>query len=107
MAATAVVTEFRLRPMEAGDGPAMARLLREEAQTTRISLTTTYQHDVVTSLLAQHPTLFGVVAEVPGDDRLAGMATAFMQVSIASRLGHGASCRAMHRYALPALSGRV
>ena len=74
MAATAVVTEFRLRPMEAGDGPAMARLLREEAQTTRISLTTTYRHDVVTSLLAQHPTLFGVVAEVPGDDRLAGMA---------------------------------
>jgi predicted N-acetyltransferase YhbS len=79
MAATAVVTGFRLRPMEAGDGPAMARLLREEAQTTRISLTTTYRHDVVTSLLAQHPTLFGVVAEVPGDDRLAGMATAFMQ----------------------------
>jgi hypothetical protein len=28
------MTEFRLRPMEAGDGPAMARLLREEAQTT-------------------------------------------------------------------------
>jgi predicted N-acetyltransferase YhbS len=80
------MTEFRLRPMEAGDGPAMARLLREEAQTTRISLTTTYQHDVVTSLLAQHPTLFGVVAEVPGDDRLAGMATAFMQdLTIAGR----------------------
>src|SRR5262245_48734119 len=73
------MTEFTLRPMAPGDGPAMDRLMREEAQTTAISLTTHYQHDVVTSLLAQHPTLFGVVAEVPGDDRLAGMATAFMQ----------------------------
>jgi predicted N-acetyltransferase YhbS len=65
--------------MAPGDGPAMDRLLREEAQTTTISLTTSYQHDVVAALLAQHPSLFGVVAEVPGDDRLAGMATAFMQ----------------------------
>ena len=73
------MTEFTLRPMAPGDGPAMDRLLREEAQTTAIALTTYYQHDVVTSLLAQHPTLFGVVAEIPGDDRLAGMATAFMQ----------------------------
>ena len=73
------MTEFRLRPMAPGDGPAMDRLLREEAQTTAIALTTYYQHDVVTALLAQHPTLFGVVAEVPGDDRLAGMATAFTQ----------------------------
>jgi predicted N-acetyltransferase YhbS len=73
------MTEFRLRPMASGDGPAMDRLLREEAQTTAIALTTYYRHDVVASLLAQHPTLFGVVAEVPGEDRLAGMATAFMQ----------------------------
>ena len=36
------MTEFRLRPMEAGDGPFMARLLRDEAQTTRTSLTTIY-----------------------------------------------------------------
>ena len=80
------MTDFTLRPMTPSDGLAMDRLLREEAQTTAIALTTYYQHDVVASLLAQHPTLFGVVAEVPGDDRLAGMATAFMQdLTIAGR----------------------
>jgi predicted N-acetyltransferase YhbS len=73
------MTDFALRPISPGDGPAMDRLLREEAQTTSIALTTYYQHDVVAALLAQHPTLFGVVATVPGDDRLAGMATGFLQ----------------------------
>ena len=41
-------------------------------------MTTAYQHDVYRSLLAQHPSLFGVVAETPGVDGLAGFATAFV-----------------------------
>ena len=70
--------EFTLRPMEPTDGPAIAALIREEAQTTSISMTTSYRHDVYQSLMAQHPSLFGVVAETPGVDGLAGFATAFL-----------------------------
>ena len=47
------------------DGPAIDALIREEAQTTSISMTTSYRYDVYRSLLAQHPSLFGVVAETP------------------------------------------
>ena len=70
--------EFTLRPMEQADGPAIDALIREQAQTTTISMTTSYRHDVYRSLLAQHPSLFGVVAETPGVDGLAGFATAFI-----------------------------
>jgi predicted N-acetyltransferase YhbS len=73
------MTDFTPRPMAPTDGPAMDRLLREEAQTTTVALTTSYQHDVYQALLAQHPSLFGVVAEAPDGDGLAGMATAFLQ----------------------------
>ncbi len=60
--------------------------MRTEAQTTSMSLTTHYEHDVFQALLAQHPTLFGVVAEAPGRDGLVGMATAFTdEVSIGGR----------------------
>jgi predicted N-acetyltransferase YhbS len=69
--------EFTLRPLEPTDGPAIDTLLRSEAQTTALALTTTYRHDPYASLLAQHPTLFGVVATAPGIDGLVGMATAF------------------------------
>jgi predicted N-acetyltransferase YhbS len=82
----ATMTEFTLRPMGPGDGPGLDRLLREEAQTTAIALTTEYQHDVYAALVAQHPSLFGVVAEAPGINGLAGMATAFLQeVTIAGQ----------------------
>ena len=47
--------EFTLRPMVPTDGPAIDALIREEAQTTSISMTTSYRHDVYRSLLAQHP----------------------------------------------------
>jgi predicted N-acetyltransferase YhbS len=78
--------DFTLRPMAPTDGPAMDRLLREEAQTTAVALTTYYQHDVYQALLAQHRSLFGVVAEAPGVDGLAGMATAVLQdVAIGGR----------------------
>ena len=73
------MTDFELRPMEPGDGPAIDALMRENASTTDISLTTHYQHDIYQALLAQHPTLFGVVATTPGSDGLAGFATAFIE----------------------------
>ena len=72
------MTEFTLRPMEPADGPAIDALMREDAPTTAISLTTHYQHDIYQALLAQHPTLFGVVATAPEADGLAGFATAFI-----------------------------
>ena len=78
--------EFTLRPMEPTDGPAIDALIREEAQTTSISMTTSYSHDVYRSLMAQHPSLFGVVAELPGVDGLAGFATAFVdEVTVAGQ----------------------
>lgn len=81
------MTDFTLRPMAPTDGPGMDRLLREEAQTTTVALTTSYQHDVYRALLAQHPSLFGVVAEAPDGDGLAGMATAFLhQVSVRGQM---------------------
>jgi predicted N-acetyltransferase YhbS len=73
------MTDFTLRPMEPRDGPAIDLLMRTEAQSTSMSMTTYYEHDVYQALLAQHPTLYGVVAEVPGRDGLVGMATAFTE----------------------------
>ena len=79
--------EFTLRPMEPTDGPAIDALIREQAQTTSISMTTAYRHDVYWSLLAQHPSLVGVVAETPGVDGLAGFATVFFdEVSVAGQM---------------------
>ncbi len=72
------VTDFAVRPMKPTDGPAIDDLMRTEAQSTAVSLTTHYLHDVYEALLAQHPTLFGVVAEVPGINGLVGVATAFL-----------------------------
>ncbi len=69
---------FTLRPMEPGDGPAIDALMREEARTTAIAMTTHYRHDIYEALLAQHPTLFGVVATAPDADGLVGVATAFL-----------------------------
>jgi predicted N-acetyltransferase YhbS len=74
-----MTTDFSLRPMQPTDGPAIDALLREQAQTTAVGMTTQYRHDVYQALLAQHPSLFGVVAEAPGSRDLVGMATAFVQ----------------------------
>lgn len=68
---------FTLRPMDASDGPGLDALMRGEPQNGSFALSTHYQHDIVRSLLAQHPTLFGVVAESGPGDGLVGMATAF------------------------------
>jgi predicted N-acetyltransferase YhbS len=85
------MTEFTLRPMEPDDAPALDRLMREEARTTSISMTTHYRHDIYESLMAQHPTLFGVVATAPGADGLVGMATAFIdEVLVGGRAFPGA-----------------
>jgi len=73
------MANFTVRPMAPTDGPAIDILMREEAQTTAIALTTHYQHDVYQSLVAQHPTLFGVVATAPGAEGLVGVATAFIE----------------------------
>jgi GNAT superfamily N-acetyltransferase len=69
--------EFTLRPLEPTDGPAIGTLMRSEAQSTALALTTTYLHDPYTSLVAQHPNMFGVVATAPRIDGLVGMGTAF------------------------------
>jgi GNAT superfamily N-acetyltransferase len=69
--------DFTLRPLTESDGPALDAILRTEAPTTAMALSTRYRHDVYQSLLAQHPTFFGVVAETPELAGLAGMATAF------------------------------
>jgi GNAT superfamily N-acetyltransferase len=81
------MTDFTLRPMEPTDGPALDVLMRSEAQTTTVSMTTHYRHDIYEAFLAQHPTLFGVVAEAPGVEGLVGMATAFLdEVHVGGRL---------------------
>ena len=60
------MADFTLRPMEPSDGPAIDALMRHEAQTTSVGMTTNYRHDVYAALVAQHPSLSGVVAESPG-----------------------------------------
>jgi GNAT superfamily N-acetyltransferase len=72
------MADFDLRPMEPADGPAIDVLMRNEAQTTAIAITTHFRHDVYKAFLAQHPSLFGVVATSPDRDGLVGMATAFI-----------------------------
>jgi GNAT superfamily N-acetyltransferase len=69
--------DFDLRPIEPTDGPGLDVLLRTEAQTTAFAISTRYRHDIVGSMLALHPTFFGVVATNPGMDGLVGMGTAF------------------------------
>jgi GNAT superfamily N-acetyltransferase len=71
------MTDFTLRPIEPGDGPAIDELIRNEALSTRLSIATHYQVDPYAGLLAQHPTTFGVAATAPGTDGLVGVATAF------------------------------
>src|SRR5829696_126949 len=86
------MVEFRLRAMEPTDGPAIDALMRHEAQTTSMGMTTHYRHDIYDGLLAQHPTLFGVVAESPGIEGLVGVATAFLaEVTIGGRVYPSAS----------------
>jgi predicted N-acetyltransferase YhbS len=71
------MVDFTLRPMEPSDGPAIDALMRHQAQTTSVGMTTHYRHDLYAALVAQHPSLSGVVAESPGIDGLVGMATAY------------------------------
>ena len=79
------MADFTLRPMEPSDGPAIDALMRSEAQSTSIGITTHYRHDIYQSLLAQHPGLYGVVASSQTSDGLVGMATAFMEEVIVGR----------------------
>jgi GNAT superfamily N-acetyltransferase len=81
------MVDFTLRPMAPTDGPAIDALMRQEAQTTSVSMTTHYRYDIYNAFVAQHPTLFGVVAEAPGMEGLVGMATAFLdEVRIGDRV---------------------
>lgn len=80
------MVDFSLRPVEPTDGPAIDGLMRNEAQTTAMSLTTHYRRDLYEAFLAQHPSVFGVVATSPGIDGLVGVATAFIdETSIGGR----------------------
>jgi predicted N-acetyltransferase YhbS len=72
------MADFVLRAMVPTDGPALDELLSSEAQTGRMRMTTHYLRDVHSALVAQHPGVFGVVAESPEVAGLAGMATAFL-----------------------------
>src|SRR5215208_6809209 len=84
------MVDFTLRPMEPTDGPAIDALMRLEGRTTSVSISTHYRHNIHDSLKAQHPTLFGVVAESAGTAGLVGVATAFLDnVSIG---GHVYPC---------------
>ena len=85
--------EFTLRPMEPADGPAIDALMRHEAQTTKtVSMTTHYRYDVHEALLAQHPSLFGVVAvRAAGDPAIAGIATAFLDEVMIGGQAHPAA----------------
>lgn len=80
------MADFTLRQMEPSDGPAIDALMRNEAFTSAIAMTTHYRHDIYQALLAQHPTLYGVVATSPGTDALVGVATAFIgEVNVGGR----------------------
>jgi len=80
------VGDLRLRPMEPSDGPAIDALMRNEAQTTAMALITHYRHDIYQSFLAQHPTLYGVVATTQASEELVSVATAFTdEVNIGGR----------------------
>src|SRR5207249_12080528 len=72
------MADFTLRPMQPSDGPAMDVLMRNETHTTAMSITTHYRHDVYQALVAEHPSLFGVVATSAGAEGLVGMATAYI-----------------------------
>ena len=79
--------EFTLRPMEPADGPALDALLTTQATATAVAMSTHYRYDVFASLIAQHPSLYGVVATAPGVDGLVGMATAYIdEVQVEDRL---------------------
>ncbi len=85
------MVDIILRPMEPTDGPAIDALMRDEAQTTTVSMTTHYRYDVHEALLAQHPSLFGVVAERAGDPAIAGIATAFLDEVMIGGQAHPAA----------------
>ena len=72
------MADFTLRPMEPSDGPAINELMRNEAQTTSMAISTRYSVDLYEALIAQHPTTVGVVATSPGTDGLVGVATAYI-----------------------------
>ena len=81
------MVDFTLRPMDPSDGPAIDALMRHEAQTTSVGMTTHYRHDLYAALVAQHPSLSGVVAESTASDGLVGMATAYFdEVNIGDRI---------------------
>jgi GNAT superfamily N-acetyltransferase len=111
LAAPAPATDFVLRPIEPSDGPAIDTLMRTEAQTTSMSITTHYHVDMYPGLLAQHPTLFGVAATAPGTDGLVGVATAFTdQVRIGGQTypsGHLENLKVRHEFRRQGLGRRL
>jgi predicted N-acetyltransferase YhbS len=105
------MVEFSLRPIEPSDGPAIDVLMRNEAQATSMAITTRYHVDVYEALLAQHPTLYGVVATAPGTDGLVGMATAFIdEVTVGGRLypsAHLENLKVRHDFRRQGLGARL
>jgi predicted N-acetyltransferase YhbS len=105
------MADFILRPMEPADGPAIDALMRSEALSTAVSLSTRYAHDVYTSLLALQPSLFGVVATLRGGDDLVGVATAFIEdVRVGSQTLPGArleNLKVRHDVRRQGLGGRL
>jgi predicted N-acetyltransferase YhbS len=71
------MAEFSLRQMRPDDGAAIDALMRNEPLAGSVAISTHYRHDLYASLLAQYPTLFGIVATAPGFDGLVGFATAY------------------------------
>jgi hypothetical protein len=66
---------FTLREMTLSDGPALKRLMENDPVTPGMSLTTRFLVDPYQAWRALQPTMIGVVAEAPGGEELAGVAT--------------------------------
>jgi len=63
--------DFVLRPLDPGDGPAIAQLSRETPDTGAVRFYNQFHHDAYRILMALHPGAVGVVAQA--SDRLVGL----------------------------------
>jgi predicted N-acetyltransferase YhbS len=105
------MTDFTLRQMEPSDGPAIDELMRNEARTTSMAISTRYSVDLYDALIAQHPTTFGVVATSPGTEGLVGVATAYTnEVDVGGQpypAAHLENLKVRHDFRRQGLGGRL
>lgn len=68
-------TDFTIRAMQPGDGPALKRLMENDPVTRSMSSTTHFLVDAYEAWIALKPNLIGMVAEAPGFDGVAAAVT--------------------------------